>query len=248
MIGVLVLRDADVPPSDEWLQEEERTTLASLRIPKRRADWRRGRWAAKQAVAGVLRVSPADVVVRAAGDGVPEAYVGGRPAPLTVSISHSADRAACLVAVPPMAAGCDLERVEPRASAFTADWFTDEERRIVADAPPGEQDLVVTVVWSAKESALKALRSGLRRDTRSVEVRESGPEKDGWVQLKVSDANTGDTLPGWWTRIDDLVLTVITAHPSRPPTGLAVNALTIGGHSRDQRPWENGEHWRTLDG
>jgi 4'-phosphopantetheinyl transferase len=236
VIGVLVLRDADVPAGDQWLQEEERSTLASLRIPKRRADWRRGRWAAKQAVAAALGVSATDVLVRAAIDGVPEAFVAGQPAPLTVSISHSADRAACLVVLPAVSAGCDLERVEPRAPVFTADWFTRAERGIVDDAPPAEHDLVVTVIWSAKESALKALRSGLRRDTRSVEVTESGSERDGWFQLKVRDAATGDTLPGWWTRTGDLVLTVITAHRSPPPTALAVKPLTIGTHTRDQRP------------
>ena len=248
MIGVLVLQDADVPAGDQWLQPEERTTLQSLRVPKRRADWRRGRWAAKQAVAGALGVSVSDVVVQAAADGVPEALVGGDLAPLTISISHSADRAACLVLLPAMPAGCDLEQVESRAPVFTDDWFTDAERRIVARAPRGDHDLVVTVVWSAKESALKALRSGLRRDTRSVEVTESGPERDGWFQLKVHDVATGDTLPGWWTRAGDLVLTVITAHPSPPPTALAVKPLTIGTHTRDQRPWESDRKLPHSDG
>jgi 4'-phosphopantetheinyl transferase len=238
VIGVLVLRDADVPPGDHWLQQEERATSASLRIAKRRADWRRGRFAAKQAVAVALGVSAEDVVVRAASDGVPEAFVAGAPAPLTVSISHSADRAACLVVLPARPAGCDLERVEPRAPVFTADWFTNAERQIVADAPADEHDLVVTVVWSAKESALKALRSGLRRDTRSVEVTDSGPEKDGWFRLKVRDTNTGDTLAGWWTQTDGLVLTVITAGASPPPTTLSVKPLTIGADMCDQRPWE----------
>ena len=47
---------ADVPAEDEWLSESERTVLAGLRFPKRRADWRLGRWTAKCAAAGYLNL------------------------------------------------------------------------------------------------------------------------------------------------------------------------------------------------
>jgi 4'-phosphopantetheinyl transferase len=220
-----------VPHGDGWLLPQERATLALLGFSKRRADWRRGRWAAKQAVAAVLGVDAADVSVQAAVDGAPEAFVHGRPAPVTVSISHCAGRAACLVTAPAAAGGCDLELVETRAPVFIADWFTESERRLVASAASGARDLVVTLVWSAKESALKALRCGLRRDTRSVEIIQLVLQEGGWCRLQVRDAESGETLHGWWSRVGDLVLTVVTGQSSPAPTGLRQPTDDRHGHS-----------------
>jgi 4'-phosphopantetheinyl transferase len=46
-----VLVEADeMPEGDHWLSETERRDQEGLRIPKRRADWRLGRWAAKRAL------------------------------------------------------------------------------------------------------------------------------------------------------------------------------------------------------
>ena len=39
-----------MPDGDDWLRGGERDVLTGLSVPKRRADWRRGRWAAKVAV------------------------------------------------------------------------------------------------------------------------------------------------------------------------------------------------------
>ena len=48
--------DGDVPVGDGWLSAGERATLDRLRIPKRRADWRLGRWTAKCAAAAYLNL------------------------------------------------------------------------------------------------------------------------------------------------------------------------------------------------
>ena len=75
-------------------------------------------------------------------------------------------------------------------------------------------------MWSAKESALKVLRTGLRRDTRSVEVTcIDGGAVDGWHPLQVRPAE-GGLFPGWWRRYGDFVLTVAAAAPLPPPTSL----------------------------
>ena len=34
----------DVPVADDWLSDSEKARVAAFRIPKRRADWRLGRW------------------------------------------------------------------------------------------------------------------------------------------------------------------------------------------------------------
>ena len=67
--------------------------------------------------------------------------------------------------------GCDLEIVEPRSDAFIADYFTAEEQALIERTSAADRSLLLALLWSAKESALKALRAGLRLDTRSVIVR-----------------------------------------------------------------------------
>jgi phosphopantetheinyl transferase len=88
----------------------------------------------------------------------------------------------CAVAPPSAEVGCDLETVEPRSPAFLADYFTDAEPNLVARTPAAMRDRVLTLLWSAKESALKALGSGLRLDTRSVDAAPVGSMLHGGKQ------------------------------------------------------------------
>src|SRR5436305_121242 len=167
--GWLTVDASEVPENDGWLTPAERVRLATLELPWRRADWRLGRWAAKHAVAAFLGASFEAVEIRPAADGAPEALLGGDPAPVSLSFSHRAGRAACAVAPAGTALGCDLELVEPRSAAFVRDYLTPAEQALVEAAPEMDHPFLVNLIWSAKESALKALRTGLRLDTRSVE-------------------------------------------------------------------------------
>ncbi|MDQ2960028.1 MAG: 4'-phosphopantetheinyl transferase superfamily protein [Candidatus Dormibacteraeota bacterium] len=208
MIGWLIAAVDEVPVDDSWLVAEERQTLGALRIPKRRADWRLGRWAAKCAVGAALGLVPRQIEIRAAEDGAPEALSGGTRLPVGLSISHCSGRAAGVVATPSQPIGCDLEVVETRGPAFTDEWFTATERALVTSAAAEERDLLVTVIWSAKESALKAVRTGLRRSTHSVVVWVPESAPGDWSRLRVRDRETGSDLHAWWRRHADLVLSV----------------------------------------
>jgi 4'-phosphopantetheinyl transferase len=210
----------EVPLEDEWLLPEERRTLAGLRLPKRRADWRAGRWVAKHAVGTAVGVHASHIEIRAAGDGAPEAWLGGARLPVSVSISHRAGRAASVVADPETPVGCDLELIEPRDPAFVTEWFTDSERAWVARAAPATSDLLVTVIWSCKESALKVVRAGLRRETRSVLISDTGTSRGRWRRLRVDDAVGGSGYDAWWRRDGQLVLTVVARPLTEPPLEL----------------------------
>lgn len=207
--------DAEVPAGEGWLSAAERATLAGLRFSARRCDWRLGRWAARRAVAAVLGVESEGVEVRPAADGAPEALVDGRPAPVTISISHRAGLGACLAVRAPALAGCDLELVEPRSPALARDFFTPAELAWVGSAAPACRDLAVALVWSAKESALKAMREGLRLDTREVEVALGVSAAGRWRALSVGHATR--TFGGWWRPEGRHVLTVVTEPAGAPP-------------------------------
>jgi 4'-phosphopantetheinyl transferase len=204
----------EVPGTSEWLSADEAARLESLRFAKRRTEIRLARWTAKHAIAHTLDLDRdlatlAGIGVRPAPTGAPVAVIGERDAPISVSMTDRADWAVCVVAPRTLAVGCDLELVEPRTDGFVRDWFTPAERDLIAATPPGEpRDVLANLVWSAKESALKVLQTGLRRDTRSVEVTLHDHDGDRrWCRLTV-EAEEGTVFAGWWRRYGFFVLTV----------------------------------------
>jgi 4'-phosphopantetheinyl transferase len=177
----------EVPGGDDWLGPREREALEPLRGP-RRASWRLGRYAAK-------RLLGAGVEVLASGGGAPRGFRGDAPIDRWISISHRGGVG--LAAAAPFPIGCDLELVEPRSAAFLAEYFTAAEQR-AASADPA---VVANLLWSAKESALKALGVGLTRDTRELEVTIDG------TRLDVRAG--GLVLRGEWRRAGDVLLTFV---------------------------------------
>lgn len=214
----LLQRLTDVPEGDAWLAPEERATLAALQVEKRRTEWRLGRWTAKRLLDARLIDAPEPDAMRVqpASDGAPEVWCEDAPLPLVLSISHSAGLAFCAVAPHGRAIGCDIELVEPRSPALAADYFTATECGVVERAAPEERARLVTLIWSAKESALKALRTGLRADTRSVEVGIlRGAAVCGWSPLAVRDARR--VRRGWWRLEGSHLLTVVGDALEEPP-------------------------------
>ena len=214
-----------LPPAGEWLTAAERGRAEGLRFTKRRTDYLLGRWTLKLAVARVLgwqddAAALARIESRPAPGGAPRLYLDGRPDPRGVSLTDRAGCAVCLVAAGAAAVGCDVEVVEPRSDAFVRDYLTAAERRLVDTAGPARHR-VANLVWSAKESALKVLGTGLRRDTRSVEVTvaELSPPERTWSPLQVRTAE-GAVLPGWWRRSGPFLVTACWPGGGPPPTAL----------------------------
>jgi len=214
-----------LPADTGWLTAAERSRAEGMRFTKRRTDFLLNRWALKQAVTRVLHWPDDDAALariegRAAPDGAPELYVDGQPAGRGVSLTDRAGCAVCLVAAGPAGIGCDLELVEARSDAFARDYLTGPERDLVSAAGPA-RDLAANLIWSAKESALKVLRTGLRRDTRSVEVSVANltaPEL-AWSPLQVRAAE-GVAFGGWWRRSGPFVLTTCSSGDFGPPAAL----------------------------
>jgi 4'-phosphopantetheinyl transferase len=224
---------ADLPAENDWLSASETVCLNAMRFAKRRADWRLGRWAAKRALSAYLDVPAHPQVlkkmeIRPAASGAPEAYFDNQPAAVTISLSHSNAVAACAVAMAGVELGCDLEMVEPRSDAFVADYFTTEEQGLVARASATDRSQLMTLLWSGKESALKALREGLRLDTRSVIVIPGNAAFDclEWSPMEVR--HTGPrvldhrTFRGWWQYTEGRVRTLVAAPSPNPPICLRV--------------------------
>ncbi len=217
----------DVPPDDEWLSPSERLVLAGMKFPKRRADWRLGRWTAKRAVAAYLQLSleaerMGAIEVRPAASGAPEVFLDNQAADCSISLSHRDGMGSCAVVPTGGSVGCDLEVVEPRSDAFLADFFTAEEQTFVAQSLLQDRARLVSILWSAKESALKVLRTGLRADTRTVSVSiietDSGVAGE-WQPLSVR-YEEDQVFAGWWNCSDRLVRTVASMPCASSPVSL----------------------------
>ncbi len=219
--------EADVPIGNDWLSPWERGRLDSFRFTKRRADWRLGRWTAKQALTFCLNLkldaaTLAAIEIRPAPSGVPEAFVEHCPAPAAISLTHREGQAMCVVARAGVRLGCDLEAIEPHSSAFVAAYFTADEQELIANSPEGDRPLTTSMLWSAKESALKALHEGLRLDTRTVSASFScrSLSSGDWGQLEVSYGC--EVFKGWWQGTDHLVRTIVADEGSNSPVRLPV--------------------------
>jgi 4'-phosphopantetheinyl transferase len=213
----LVQATSDLPGDDDWLTAAEHARLRSLKIAKRRGDWRLGRWTAKHAIArawpglvpGVRCPRSGAVEIRPTPDGAPEVFVGGERAQITISLSHSSRHGFCTLTEGRVEMGCDIEQIGERSDRFIEDYFTADECAEVRALAEKDRPLAATLVWSAKESALKATREGLRRDTRAVEVSlariSAGRE---WSPLLVRHS-VGKSFKGLWRIYDGFVLTVV---------------------------------------
>ena len=152
--------------------------------------------------------------------------------PVSLSISHSHGVALCAAAdlrwTPSVTVGADIEFVEPRARSFVHDFFAPEEIELLArvEGEDGEQksgflekpdfywtdyDGLATAIWSGKEAALKALRTGLRVDTRAVICLIEPPlhMNNDWTPFAIRFAERPALAAareaawsGWWRRME----------------------------------------------
>lgn len=241
----LAMGEDALPAAEHWLAPGEATKLAGLRFTKRRTEYLLRRLVTKHAVAAVTGrptdpAALAGIEVRNAASGAPYVCVDGVPLAVEVSITDRAGWAVCVTyPAPGHPVGCDLELVEPRTPGFVSDFCTAAEQRLIASRPAGdERDAAANLIWSAKESALKVLRTGLRRDTRTLEVTLAASRVDGWGALAVR-AVKGATFAGWWRRDGRFLLTVAAEVAAPPPLALGdpgVLAVAEPRHSWLDRP------------
>lgn len=228
-----------LPAGREWLTDAEAARAAAMRFTKRRNEYLLRRLAGKRAVAATVGLPADPASLRRVGvlnrpSGAPYVQVDGRDLGLDVSLTDRAGSAVCLVGPDLGAVGCDLEIVESRSEGFIRDFLTATEQDVVASMPDVDtRDAAANLIWSAKESALKVLRTGLRADTRTVDVviesvdgLRGGHAPDGpshWRPLTVRTVN--GPFPGWWRRDGVFLLTVAaSAGLDTPPEALPGSA------------------------
>jgi 4'-phosphopantetheinyl transferase len=212
-----------VPLNDDWLGASEKTFQKNLKFEKRRNDWRLGRWTAKCALAFCLEKSSTlnslgEIEIIAGKDGAPVPYLNSKPCKYHISISHREGNGFCVISEDQSEIGCDLEIIEPRSLEFISDYFTNDENKLVGTAQLENRPLLANLIWSAKESAMKLLREGLRIDTWSVIVELNDiKEIKLWQPLSVLYAPDERTYHGFWLRREEFVMTLVANPPPEVP-------------------------------
>ena len=217
------LAEASQIPLDHkeaFLSDPEIQKFSSLRFPKRRGEWLLGRWAAKRLVQSLAPYQDYrlnEIEICNAPEGAPFILLpGGEIFPDSLTISHSGRFALCgLAPGANFRIGADIERLEPRSQAFIADYFTPAEHQLVASYPPEIRQTTVNLIWSAKESMLKALGVGLHWDTRQVEIREVdglfllASDLGKWQKMQLGDFEAKERRwAGWWQCRGNFVITL----------------------------------------
>ena len=236
------------------LSEQEQLRLIELKTVKRRSDWLIGRWTAKHLLQSYIErqtgVQPLlhTLTVINDPDGAPRIIADCRLqiadydlnlqsaiCNLQLSISHCDGHAFCALSdTCGTQIGVDIERIEPRAAAFAEDYFTAPELDQLYAAPLDDRDTLVTLIWSAKEAALKALRVGLTVDTRKVSctVVPTPQLAPAWAALDIRaapgllGAHEHD-FRGWWRQFDQYVLTMVVMGDDRQP--MIVHNIPMAG-------------------
>lgn len=221
----LLQNTLDLPEGDDWLSENERLLIEKMKFPKRRGEWRLGRWTAKLLTTSYFKIyagkqyALSDIEVLPAENNAPQVHLYQNLQQLKISVSHRGDAAFCVLQPQNYPVGCDLEIIEKRSEAFRRDYFTSEEYSRVLRASPKDQSLIANLIWSAKESVLKALEQGLKSDTRSVAIELSDIQaRDSWKKLSAASAEFKQDFYGWWRIQDDNVLTIFSTVPTKEPS------------------------------
>lgn len=222
------------------LAATELAELDAFKVRKRRQDWLLGRWTAKHLVQAHLTettghpLSLEQLTIKHEPDGAPYVTLHNvtpeHPLPVSLSISHSNGYAFCALydaqldehleptaraaASKSISIGADIEHIEPRERSFITDFFTLREISAVEQMPAAQQAALVTAIWSAKEAVVKALRVGLRVDTRAIECQftplpNEVVSSNDWTPFGIhTDETTLGQFTGWWRTVDNFVLTL----------------------------------------
>ncbi len=211
---------------------------ARYRHPSRHRQWLLGRAAAKlllwrqRHALGLADARPQSIRILRAPAGWPRPLdAAGRPLPVSLTIAHC--RSAALCAVGPAAAGrlgADIEPAARRSPAFVRTWFTAaEQRRLAALAEP-EQARRATLLWCIKEAVLKAERTGLHADTRSVAVDPlpPAPAPNGGWQATSARSASGPVAVRWRLDPTSGLVQVLARLPASPAAAAPVPQRLAG--------------------
>jgi phosphopantetheinyl transferase len=182
-----LLHGDEVTAVHEFLNESEREIYWGFKTRKRQLEWLAGRVAIKRlfCLINTPGITPANLMVERETSGLPYLVAKGERANGRISISHNAGWVAVCQTDSDLRIGIDLEEIKSRDPAFLLDYFSRSEREQIMNGGLHTLDFRTNLIWSAKESVLKAISTGLGTDPLKVEIDglNSIEQKGGWGVL-----------------------------------------------------------------
>lgn len=177
----IAVRDAAAPLALGALPQGERDRIEGFGSEKRRREFALGRATARALLADHLAVAALDVPLRVATDGAPELDGGS----LHLSIAHAAtpERTFAVAAVAPRPVGVDLELIRPRRPDLYRFVLHPDEYGLL-ETLPHDHDAAQVLVWTLKEAALKAMRTGFRTSPKKLRLSIESTERTAAVQVE----------------------------------------------------------------
>jgi phosphopantetheine--protein transferase-like protein len=146
--------------------------------------WVAGRLASKQALNDYLvaqghnPIPPQEISVLYNPNGSPILCdLKGKKLDFLISISHSNEYAVASIAEAKdlSGLGIDIEKIRSFRTETTTAFMTERELEIYERAPADQKNYFATLIWTGKESVLKALGTGLKIHPGRIELGQSSP-------------------------------------------------------------------------
>jgi 4'-phosphopantetheinyl transferase len=190
---------------DSILHPLEYKRYNSFRSEKRRSSFILGRYTAKMAISSLCNVQPINQIF--IDSGIFNQPIVKRPdlPNICVSISHN-DSSSIALAYPedyPM--GIDLERIDEEKIANIAELFTSHEHNLSIILYKNKP-LFYTILWTAKESLSKVLRTGFTTGFNTLEINTIEYDSNGFYKLTFTNFSQYQTFS---IILNDKVITII---------------------------------------
>lgn len=207
-----------VAQGTDWLTATEQRRLQAITLDARREAFLAGHWQARRAAAAWLQLEAGRIALERHPDGRPRLCVDGADVALQVSLSHSGEWLAVVLADAPVGVDIELPRRDRDWEALARFVFSPEELRRLRDGDAAARARLFHAFWTLKEARGKRSGEGLRpKAARAVTATACAPrhaEALSWAfgdgalavalapGMTVSVAGTALGEPVHWRYID----------------------------------------------
>jgi phosphopantetheinyl transferase len=144
----------------KFLHKKETGYYDNLKHEKRKKSYLIGRYSAKRAISVLTNVDDLQEILIQPGVFNQPIISYKRSIDAQVSITHSGDFGAAVAFPEALPMGIDIEKIDPGKKDVMESQITNREKSLIKGMS-GPDEKMLTLLWSAKESLSKVLKTGL---------------------------------------------------------------------------------------